>query len=88
MLIYALLEKIDDPANRRIRGLVLPQLSIAGEFSTSKKETHPIWAGWVSKTLLRYPHPGVRVQQHRTTGVHTRMHDQDTVPLKGSQTAR
>jgi len=71
VLMFALLEKIDDPAiddsaNCRIHGLVLPQLSIAGECSTSKKETHLIWAGWVSKTLLRYPHPGVRVQQHRT----------------------
>jgi hypothetical protein len=33
-----------------------------------KKRNPPDEAGWVSETLLRYPHPGVRLQQHSTTG--------------------
>ena len=34
-----------------------------------ENESPPLGAGWVEINLLRYPHTGVEVQQHRALGM-------------------
>src|ERR1700693_5868674 len=68
VLMVVLLEKLDRPA---IAGVVfrIPQrFSNAGK-TRSKKRNPPDLRRVGVESLLRYPHPGVRVQQHWTASV-------------------